>query len=111
MRRVDAAVVTALGVAVLAGVGAVAADGAALTGPVAVRLALALCGVGFLAAAAVYFVDGYRGQAVGHGVAGVGFATVAAGGDGIVLWLGVFLLIAGGVTLVRLGRGPRRQIG
>jgi len=111
MRTVDAAVVIALGMAVLVGIGVLATGRVASTGAVVVRLALALCGVGFLAAATVYFVDGYRGQATGHGVAGVGFVAVAAGGGGVVLWIGVLFLIAGGVTLVRLGRGPRRQIG
>lgn len=73
----------------------------ALASDTLVRIALGICGVGFLLASGTYARDGYRIQAAGHGLAGVGFILAASGTEGTVIWVGVLLLGGGGVILFR----------
>lgn len=75
--------------------------GAALSAPVAVRLALGTCATAFFLVTALYYDSGYTDQAIGHGTAGVGLTTVAIGSEGLVAWVGILLLATGGTILVQ----------
>ncbi|WP_058366611.1 hypothetical protein [Haloparvum sedimenti] len=102
-----------LGAALLGG-GAVAFLDPAPTAVSVVRLALAVCGAAFLAAAAAYARDGYGVQAGTHLLAGVGFVVVAAVPEGLGALVGLLCLSTGGFLLVRdvVGRRiPRSRTG
>ncbi|MFA9516304.1 hypothetical protein ACERIT_03650 [Halopenitus sp. H-Gu1] len=98
--RVLAAIVAVLGAAVLLAASANVLV-PELASDAAVRIALGICGVGFVIIALAYAREGYYEQMAGHTLASAGFLVVAIDGDGPIAWLGIGLLGIGGSLLLQ----------
>jgi len=99
---------------VAVGVAAALGAGLAADGPRTLRVVLGVCAGAMLVVAALYVVDGYTEQAIGHVVAGVGLAVAAGAGDGVPVWLGVTMAATGVLLLlhdaVRRGGNGRPSV-